>query len=69
MRLIRRFEFGERLGSIVAFGVDGQFAARAGGQHHQAHDALAVDLLAVFLDKDVAVKAVGGLDKHGGGRA
>src|SRR5437868_9346433 len=36
-------------------------------QHHQAHDALAIDLLAILLDKDFAVKPVCGLHEQGGG--
>ncbi len=59
------FEFGERLVGVVALGVDGDSAAGVGGQHHQAHDALAVDLFAVLFHEDVAAKAVGGFDEHG----
>ena len=47
--------------------VQGQFAAGAGGEHHQAHDALAVDFFAVLFHEDVAGKPVGGLDEQGGG--
>src|SRR5207249_5189309 len=58
------FELGQRLGSIVAVRVDGQFTAGAGGQHHQTHDALAVDLLAILFHKDLAIKPTGGFDKE-----
>src|SRR5688572_16341647 len=63
----QRFDFHDRLGGIVTLGEDEQFAARASRQHHQAHDALAVDLLTVLLDEDIALEAVGRLDEHGGG--
>ena len=52
---------------VRAFDVQGEFAAGAGGEHHQAHDAFAVDLFAVFFHKDVARKPVGGLDEERGG--
>jgi hypothetical protein len=51
----------------MALGIDGDFAAGPGGQHHQAHNAFAVHLLAVLFHEDVATKAIGGFDKHGGG--
>ena len=53
------FEFGQDGGGVVALDVEGDFAAGAGGQHHQAHDALAVDLFAVLFHKDVAGVAIG----------
>lgn len=52
---------------VLAIGMDGEFAARAGGQHHQAHDAFAVHLLAILLDEDIAGEPVCSLDEHGGG--
>ena len=52
---------------VFTIGVNADFAAGAGGQHHQAHDALAVDRLAVLLDEHFAVKEVGRLDEQGGG--
>src|ERR1035441_7231708 len=61
------FNLGQGLRGVMAVGVDGDCAARTGGQHHQAHDAFAVDLLAVLFHEDVAAKAVGGFDKHGRG--
>jgi hypothetical protein len=39
---------------ISAFRVQNQPAARPRGQHHQAHDAFPVHLLAVFLHENVA---------------
>src|SRR6266404_5108956 len=61
------FQLGEGLGGVVAVGVDSEFAAGTGGQHHQAHDALAVDLVAVFFDEDFATEPAGNFDEHGGG--
>ena len=37
----------------------------APGQQHEAHDALAVDFLAVFFHLDIRGKAIGHADKHG----
>jgi hypothetical protein len=59
------FEFGEGLGGVVAVGVNGQSAARTGGEHHETHDAFAVHFFAILLDEDVAGKTVGGFDEHG----
>src|SRR6185437_13129363 len=61
------FQFGDGGGGVVAFGVDGQFAAGTRGEHHQAHDAFAVHLFAILLDEDVATETVGDLDEHRGG--
>src|SRR5664280_2639896 len=44
LALDQSFEFGDRLGGIRSVGVNEQFAAGAGREHHQAHDAFAVDL-------------------------
>ena len=52
---------------VGAFGGDVEFAAWAGGEHHKAHDTLAVDDLPVFFDEDIAGEAVGGFDEHRGG--
>src|SRR3989440_7530111 len=52
---------GARLG-LVAFGTDGDRRAFRGGEHQDAHDALAVHFLAVLHQGDVAGEAVRGLD-------
>jgi hypothetical protein len=41
--------------------------AAARRQHHQTHDALAVDLFAIFFDQNVALESVGRLDEQRGG--
>src|ERR1043166_7271222 len=61
-----RLDLREGLGRIVAVSVNGQFASRAGGEHHQTHNALAIDFLTVLLDKNIAPKAIGYFDKGGG---
>jgi hypothetical protein len=61
------FDLGEGLVGVVAFAMDDDFAARSGGQHHQTHDAFAVDLFAVLFDEDAAGKFIDNTDKHGGG--
>src|ERR1039458_8095308 len=60
------FDFGQGLLRIMTVGVNGDFAPGPGGQHHKAHNALPVDPLAVLFHEDVAAKAIGGFDKHGG---
>ena len=62
-----RFNLGDGLGRIVAVGMDGEFAAGAGGEHHQSHYAFAVDFFAVLFHEDVAREPVGGLDEECGG--
>ncbi len=37
------------------------------GQHHETHDALAIDALAVFLDPYIGSKSAGDLYEHGSG--
>lgn len=56
-------ERGVGVGAIGAYGDD---RAVAGGEHHQAHDALAIDFLAILLDEDVGLEAIGRFDKLGG---
>ena len=46
--------------------MEGDFAAGTGGEHHQAHDTLAVDFFAVLFDKNVASVSGGHLYEHGG---
>ena len=57
----------EGLLGVGAAGVDGEFAAGAGGEHHEADDAFAVDFFAVLFHKDFRGELVGGFDKTGGG--
>src|SRR6516225_2155796 len=46
---------------ILAFGVDDDTCALAGGEHHHAHDALRVDPLSVAFEPYVGGKLAGGL--------
>jgi len=57
-------QLGNRSGGVFSFCPNVQFAPRPGREHHQAHDAFAIDPLAVLFHKNVALKAVGRLDKH-----
>src|ERR1035437_1677084 len=59
------FEFGDGGVGVHTFDVQGDFAAGAGGEHHQAHDALAVDFFAVLFHEYVAAEARGNFNKHG----
>src|SRR4051794_21801262 len=49
----------ERFLLLVALGLDAHFTAQARGQHHDAHDALAVDAAVALGDPDVAGVAAG----------
>ena len=63
-------EGGERFQSALGvFSVGADFENRAvtGGQHHEAHDTLAIDAFIVLLDDDIAGKTAGSLDELGGG--
>src|SRR6476620_6880194 len=51
------------LRSVVAVRVNGEFSAWAGCQHEQSHDARAVYLLPVFLNKNVATKSIRGFNE------
>jgi len=55
---------GDRLSGVRSVGLHDDFAAGAGREHHQAHDALAVDGLAVLLHEDIAGETVGGFHEH-----
>jgi hypothetical protein len=61
------FEFGNGLLCVRAANIQGQFAAGAGGEHHQAHDAFAIDFFTVLFDVNFGHKPVGGLHKESGG--
>lgn len=60
------FQFGQGLGGVLPLDMDGQFAAGAGGQHHQRQHALATHLLTVFFHQNVAAKLIRSFDKQGG---
>ena len=62
-------EVGQRLhggGFVCAFCFQLNHGAFGGGQHHQAHDAFAVDAVAVFGDPDFALELGGGLGEFAG---
>ena len=48
---------------VRPLGGHAQLGPLAGGQHHQSHDALAVDLLTVLFHPDFRLVAVGNLDE------
>jgi hypothetical protein len=48
-----------RLLLVLAFGLEFDFGAEAGGQHHDAHDALGVDAAAVAGHEHLALEAAG----------
>src|SRR5690606_33813138 len=52
---------------VLAAGPDGDLAAVLGGQHHHAHDALAVDLEVILADPHIGAEARGELDEFRGG--
>ena len=58
------FQLPHRRLGVRSLGDDDEFGALARRQHHQSHDALAIDLFAVLLDGDVAGIFVGGLDEQ-----
>src|SRR5438046_10423183 len=58
------FQIIDGFGGVVAFGMNGQFAARTGGEHHQAHDAFAVHFLTVLFHRNLALVAIGSFDKQ-----
>jgi len=61
------FDGGEGGFCVVAFSADNEDGPVAGGEHHEAHDAFAIDLLTVFFDGDIAGELAGGLDELGRG--
>ena len=61
------FEFDEHGFGVVTGGVETDFGAFAGGEHHEAHDAFAVHAFTVFFNKNVGFEFVGDADDHGGG--
>jgi hypothetical protein len=52
---------------VVAVNVQIQLGAFAGGEHHDAHDAFAVGLLAVSAQSDIALELRGQADEFGRG--
>jgi hypothetical protein len=63
----QRFQFVHRLLGMLALGVDMEFAAGTGGEHHHPHNALAINDLAVFFDENLTPKAVRGLHEESRG--
>ena len=60
-------DFFEEFFGIGAGGGDLELGAVAGGEHHETHNGLAVDFLAVLLDPDLGLEAVRRLDEKGRG--
>ena len=60
-------DFFEEFFGVGPGGGDSEFGAMAGGEHHEAHDRLAIDFLPVFLDPDFGFEAVRRLDEEGRG--
>ena len=58
------FEACDCLIGVVAFGDDVELCALGCGEHHEMHDGLAIDFLAVFDDFDVAAIAGGRIDER-----
>jgi hypothetical protein len=50
---------------IGALASDAKLRSLAGGEHHKAHDAFAVDLFAVPFHPNIAFVTVADLDEHG----
>jgi hypothetical protein len=61
------FDFSNGLLRVVTANVQDQFAAGAGGEHHQSHDAFAIDFFTVLFNKNFGRKSVGSLHKESGG--
>ena len=61
------FDFSDGLQRVVPSTCSSQFAAGPGGEHHQAHDALAVDLFAVLFHEDLQAKRLAILTNMRGG--
>src|SRR5438034_10325104 len=54
--LDQSFQLDHRARRIFSFSQKQQFAAWPCGEHHQAHDALAIDALAILLDVNLALE-------------
>src|SRR3954451_6191277 len=65
-RFDQLFQFLHRLLRVRSFATDLQGRALASGQHHQTHNALAINLFAFFGDPHLAAMAAGNTDEHGG---
>lgn len=48
---------------VQSFRADSDHRAVAGGEHHQAHDAFAINFLAVLFNEDIRFKAVRHFDE------
>ena len=55
---------GDGFFGVGPLGVDRELRALAGGEHHEAHDALAIHALAVFFHPDLGTVTAGDFDKH-----
>ena len=49
---------------ILTFGMDVEFTAWTGRQHHHSHDTLAINDLAILFNQHFALKAIGRLDEQ-----
>lgn len=54
-------------GFVGTVGADLDDGPDTGRQHHHRHDAFTIHFLAVFSERDLALKARGGRDKFSGG--
>ena len=61
------FDFSDGLSGVCAANVQDQFTAGAGGEHHQAHDAFAVDFFTVLFNKNFSRKPISGFHKESSG--
>src|ERR1700704_4170460 len=58
------FELFHHLVGVRSFATNGELRSLARGEHHQAHDALAVDLFAFLLHPDFRTITTRDPDKH-----
>src|SRR5476649_408882 len=59
------FDLFHRLVGVRAFAANQQLRTLPGGQHHETHDTLAVDLFAFLLHPDFGAIAARDADEHG----
>lgn len=58
-------EFHQHLRGVFAGGEKLDFGAPGGGEHHEAHDALAVNLFLVLFDEHLGFEFIGNPNDHG----
>ena len=58
------FQFADGGVGVCAFDVESDFAAGAGCEHHQTHDALAVNLFTVLFNEDITGESIRGFNEH-----